>query len=226
MFGVSDFILFMVFSVMETCAMLFLMFRLFKIDLMLKEMLFASAIMAFVSYTLRAVYDLPSLDVPLQLTLMLAFVWMLFRIHLFYATIMTGVTYQAYFLLQTTYYFLLKIMGTFDTSFPVITNVSTYFLQILSAGSVYAAACWILKKRKGFDFVPDKPKGRLQLRGRDKLLLALSIPSFATVSFTVFLVERLHGFFFIVDGFCAAILFGYLYMAYKRDRSENEYISL
>jgi hypothetical protein len=210
----------MVFSVLETCAMFYLMFRMFKIDLMFKEMLFASIIMAFVSYTLRAVYEIPVLDVPLQLILMLAFVWMLFRVHLFYATIMTGMVYQAYFLIQTVFYYLLNILGEFNNSLPVVTNISTYLLQFISVISACLIGLFVSRKRKGFDFVPDKPKGRLFLKKKDWVLLALSIPSFSVVSFTIFLVEQFNEIFFVVDGFYAVILYSYLFMSYKRDRSD------
>lgn len=221
-----DFILFMLFSVIETCAMFFLMFRIFKIDLMPKEMVFASLIMAFVSYTLRAVYEIPSLDVPIQLALMLAFVWMLFRIHIFYTTIMIGMTYQAYFLIQTGYYYLFKFLGGFDTLLPIISSNITYFMQIISAATAFTIGIYVLKKRKGFDFVPDKPRGRLYLQRRDKILLALSIPSFSVVSFTFFLIERLHEVFFLIQAVCAVVLYGYLYMSYMRDRSEDDDTSL
>lgn len=42
-----DFILFMIFSILETYAMFFLAFKIFKIDLYHKEMVFASFIMGF-----------------------------------------------------------------------------------------------------------------------------------------------------------------------------------
>jgi hypothetical protein len=223
-FGLFDFILFMVFSVMETCAMLYLMFRMFKIDLMPKEMVFASVIMAFVSYTLRAVYELPGFDVPVQLVLTLAFVWMLFRIHVFYATIMTGMVYQAYFLLQTIFYLLLKSVGIFDSPLPVVTNGGTFMLQILSAGSAVTAGMIIVRKRKGFDFVPDKPKGRIHLKRRDSILSALTLPSFTIVILTIYLTETMR-VYVIINFIYAVILYGYIYLAYKRDRSDNDSIS-
>ncbi|QQZ60832.1 hypothetical protein JI735_31030 [Paenibacillus sonchi] len=50
-----EFVLFMVFSVLETYAMFYLAFKVFKIDIYFKEILFASLLMGFISYVLR--YD-------------------------------------------------------------------------------------------------------------------------------------------------------------------------
>lgn len=101
-----DIVLYMGFSILEVCAMFYMIFRIFKIDIMVKEFIFASTIMAFISYVLRAEYQLPYVDVMIQASLMLSFMWMLFRIHIFYATILTGMAYQIYMLIQTMYYFL------------------------------------------------------------------------------------------------------------------------
>ena len=66
-----DIVLYMGFSILEVCAMFYMIFRIFKIDIMVKEFIFASTIMAFISYVLRAEYQLPYVDVMIQASLML-----------------------------------------------------------------------------------------------------------------------------------------------------------
>lgn len=207
---------------METVAVFYLMFRLFKIDLMLKEMLFASVIMGFVSYTLRAVYHFPNLDVPLQLILTLAFVWMLFRIHLFYATIMTGMTFQAYFLIQSVYYYLMKYLQVFSSGLPVVTGFSTFALQIVSVLSAVAVGWWISRSRKGFDFVPDNPRGKIRYKKRDKILFILILPSYVSLAAVIYLTEILEEFYFVITLLYGIMLYGYIHFSYKRDRQYDD----
>lgn len=78
-----DFVLYMVFSILETTAMFYLAFKVFKIDVYPKEILFAGALMAFVSYVLRNDYGLILTDVAIQYLLTFCFLWLLFRIHIF-----------------------------------------------------------------------------------------------------------------------------------------------
>lgn len=78
-----DFVLYMVFSVLESSALFYLAFKIFKLDIYPKEIVFAGLIMAFISYTLRNNYGLSKIDVFLQYTLTFLFIWLLFRIHIF-----------------------------------------------------------------------------------------------------------------------------------------------
>lgn len=78
-----DFVLYMVFSILETSAMFYLAFKVFKIDVYPVEMIFASTIMAFVSFVLRNDYEMVLTDVLFQYLLTFCFMWLLFRIHIF-----------------------------------------------------------------------------------------------------------------------------------------------
>jgi hypothetical protein len=222
-----DLTLYMIFSILETSAMFYLMFKVFKIDLFPGQILFASAIMAFTSYTLRTFYEQPVIDIFVQNLLMLCFVWMLFRIHIFYAVIITGMTYHTYSIIQFSYYSLLDKMGFFNSSIPYILNTSTFALQSISALTAILIGWLVYNKRKGFDFIPDKPSGRIRLNPRDKVLFAISLPSSFiftfTVYFTVFLQKPIYMVIIFIYVF---ILFAYLYFSYKKDRREDEHFSV
>ncbi len=211
-----DFVLYMAFSVLETYALFFLAFKAFKIDLYSIEMVFASLIMGFISYVLRIDYGLIEMDVCLQFILIFCFMWLLFRIHYFYAAIMTGMTYQAYSLIQTLYYFLLNQSTLF----------SVYLLQILTATTAILIGMYISKRRQGFDFVPDKPAGKINISTRDQILFALNLPSFIIVLSTMYFSNHLMQFYFIIPLAYALVLYGYLYLSYKKDRSDHGNIGL
>lgn len=215
-----DIVLYMGFSILEVCAMFYMIFRIFKIDIMVKEFIFASAIMAFISYVLRAEYQLPYVDVMIQASLMLSFMWMLFRIHIFYATILTGMAYQIYMLIQTIYYFLLVLLAGLNEGVPLISDISTYLMQTLSAFTAFLIGGYIHRKRLGFIFVPDKPRGKLQLRRRDIILFALNLPALGILSVALYFVTHYSTFFYVFPIGYAIILSAYLYISYKKDMED------
>lgn len=217
-----DFIYFMIFSMLETCAMFYLMFKLFKIDLLPKEMLLSAVVMSFTSHTLRTMYGFLYLDVIVQFGLMLCFVWMLFRIHIFYAGIMTGMAYQAYALIQTSSYFLFAQLERFSIPFPNVSSISLYILQAFSAGTAFLIGWWVSEKRKGFDFVPDKPSVRIRMKKRDVVLLALNLPSFLVIVLTMYLIENVQRIYYGIPFVYAAVLALYLHLSYKKDRNQDE----
>lgn len=220
-----EFLLYVVFSTLETYAMFYLALRTFKIDIFNKEIIFSSLIMAFFSFVLRDEYNLIELDVLLQFVLLTCFLWLLLRIHLFYATIITGITYQAYSFIQTMCFFIMEQLGVFSLKSPYSINIMTFVLQIISALAAISAAIYIGKKRLGFDFVPDKQEGKVQIHTRDKILFALNIPSVAIVMSTMYFIQNLSRFFILVPVTYALILYTYLHLSYQKDRSSYEHFS-
>lgn len=221
-----DLWLYIGFSMLENYAMFYLIFKLFKIDLFPKEMIFASLIMSFISYVLRTVYELPQVDVVVQVLLMFSFIWLLFKIHVFYAAILTGMTYQAYMLIQGLYYFIMDNAGVFESEIPYILGTSTFVLQTLSAATAIGIGYYVAMKRKGFDFVPDKPHGKITVKGWEKVLLILNIPSVVIVLLTMYFATTFSAFFFIIPIVNATFVYGYLYFSYKKDRGEDEHFSV
>ncbi|MFF2909934.1 hypothetical protein [Paenibacillus sp. NPDC057934] len=215
-----DFVLFMFFSVIESFSMFLLSFRLFKIDLYIVEMLFASIIMAFISYVLRHDYSFPIIDIATQYFLTFCFFWMLFRIQVFYAVIITGIAYQSYMLIQSLLFLFMNQLGIYSLPFKEFSSIS-YLLQFLSSLITVIIGAMIANKRKGFDFIPDKPNGRIDITFKEKILFALSLPSILVVMSTLFFASHLTRFFIVIPTAYALILYGYLYLSYKKDRGES-----
>jgi len=214
-----DFFLFMFFSVLETSSLFYLAFKIFKIDLYAKEIVFASLIMGFISYVIRFDYGLTGLDVFIQYILIFCFLWLLFRIHIFYAVIMTGTAYQAYMVIQTFLYLLGKSMGLYSLSFPFVT-LAMYGLQLLTVVIISSIAYYIGRKRKGFDFIPDKTDAPIYAGRQEKILFALAFPSIIVVFLMVYILEHANHFFFLIPLCYALLLFGYLYLSNKKDRGD------
>ncbi|MEK3716224.1 hypothetical protein [Paenibacillus sp. FSL R7-0333] len=219
-----DFVLYMVFSILETSAMFYLAFKVFKIDVYPVEMIFASTIMAFVSFVLRNDYEMVLTDVLFQYLLTFCFMWLLFRIHIFYAVSMTGLTYLAYMFIQSSCYFIMKIIGLYIPSIPYAT-IGIYIIQFISALSAIFIGVYIGKKKKGFDFVPDKQNIKVKIETREIKIFILSAPSLIFVVLMVDLAQKYWQYFFLMPMIYAVLLYAYLYLAYKKDRMHNEFIS-
>lgn len=212
-----DFSIYMFFSVLETFAMFLLAFRVFKIDLYITEMIFASLIMGFVSFVLRHNYGMALTDAVIQYLLTFCFLWLLFRVHIFYAVIMTGLTYLSYTLLQSICYMVMNFTGFYYLSFPYPT-MGVNILQVVSASLTILIAHYLNLHRKGFDFVPDKPNERVKIQPHEFIIFALSLPSVLMGIVMIQLSKQYSDFFFLIPLSYASLLYGYLYFSYKKDR--------
>lgn len=219
-----DFVLYMVFSILETSAMFYLAFKVFKIDIYPVEIIFASTLMAFLSYVLRHDYKMVLTDVAVQYLLTFCFLWLLFKIHVFYAAIMTGLAYLAYMLVQSTCYFLLKISGVYYIDIPFVPD-NVYLLQLISAALTIIIAYSVGKQRKGFDFVPDKQNYKVNIAFREIKLFILSAPALLIVIVMLILAQKYSQYFFLIPVIYAVLLYAYLYLSYKKDRTQDEFIS-
>ncbi|MCE3202093.1 hypothetical protein [Paenibacillus sonchi] len=215
-----EFVLFMVFSVLESSALFYLGFKIFKIDLYPKEILFAGVIMAFFSHYIRVNNGFAALDVLTQYLLVFCFLWLLFRIHVFYSAIMTAMTYLSYMLFQSTIYLLMISIHIFSLQLHGI-SIGVYFMQLISAVSIFVVGYHIGKKRKGFDFIPDKPDEKIVIGKHEVILFLLSFPSIVLVFLMIYFFESYPKFFIVVPLFYLVLLFGYINFSFKKNRGEE-----
>jgi len=217
--GMWDFLFFMGFSILETSAIYYLIFRIFKIDIMVPEMLFSGLLMAFISYELRVVHQLVQVDLIVQVNLAFLFMWLLFRIHVFYAVILTGLSYLAYFMIQAIWYIIMDSLGLFYRILDFPMELSTYLLQTISATCAFLIGWTIYAKRRGFDYIPDKPRGFVTITGKDKILLALTVVSVISILvITINLGNDKGSTFYVVPIIAIPIVYTYLLVSYRRDR--------
>jgi hypothetical protein len=183
-------------------------------------MVFASFIMGFFSYSIRIYHGMFPLDIFSQYALMFCFMWMLFRIHPFYASILTGMTFQAYSVIQASIVYLLNsvISMPLNTMDPITKNIMT--MQILSALAATLIGIYVGHKRIGFDFVPDRPDVKVKPTTSEKILFALNLPTVILVTLFTYFIES--NFFYLIPIFYGILLWGYLYFSYKKDRNNYE----
>lgn len=215
-----EFVLFILFSVLESTALFYLAFKIFKIDLYPKEMVFAGLIMAFFSYVIRVNNGFAGLDVFTQYLFVFFFLWLLFRIHVFYAAIMTGMSYQLYMLIQSVLFLLMNTMGVLGFEVQSV-SVGLYLMQTLSALTAFSIGHYIGRRRKGFDFVPDKPEEKIVIGNHEKILFALSLPSILIVFLMIYVSENSSQFFILIPFSYALLLFGYLNFSIKKNRGDE-----
>ncbi|MNP48000.1 hypothetical protein D3C76_1420900 [compost metagenome] len=129
--------------------------------------------------------------------------------------------YQAYTFVQIVFIILFQKIGFFSTHTFYGIDVSAYFMQLLTAATIISIGNYISKRRKGFDFVPDKPNGLIKVSKREKLLFILNLPTAAILISIMYLFNS--RYFLAVPLIYAFLLSCYIYLSYAKDRSEDEY---
>lgn len=216
-----DFLLFMLFSVFETIALYYLTFALFRFELNPILIVFASMIASYISFTMREVYHLASLDVLLQLFLMFAFIWLLFRVHAFYAGVMAIMGFVAYVGLQILLYYLFGEFGLFS-GVPGPSGLNIYILQIVT-GSFAVLIGWLLYYKKlGFSFIPDGYWRNFKWKRANRLLFLLYIPAIIPLALLYFLLQMQSDHVVLaIPIFLGFVLMALLYWAYRKDFSND-----
>lgn len=73
--------------------------------------------------------------------------------------------------------------------------------------------------------MPDKQNVKVKIEQREIKILILSAPSLIFVILLVILTEKYSQYFFLMPMIYAVLLYAYLYLSYKKDRTHNEFIS-
>lgn len=133
---------------------------------------------------------------------------------------MTAIAYQSYLLIQSLLYLIIDYTGIYGLNYPTIST-GIYILQILTATTTIIIANYVGKRRKGFDFIPDKPDEKITIGKREKIMFILTIPSIIFAMLMLFFAEHLFRFFFIIPLIYALLLFGYLYQSDKKNRGDD-----
>lgn len=173
---------FLLFSSLEWFALFVLTFAMFKFPYRgyWGQLILCSVLLSFISYVLFDALNMRPIAPIIQLPLVILCTWQIFRVHLFYAAIMTTFSYNCYAFLQSLY---IVIMKGFGLSFEeVVSTPYSYILQPLTIGSTVLLGWIIYKRRVGFTFVPDFEHIRVKLRGINLWLLLLVVLGNANVA--------------------------------------------
>lgn len=216
-----DIIQFLSFSVIEWLALIILTFAMFKFPLKgyWGQILLTSAVMAFFSYFVFQIID-RHFATFLQPPILFLFFWQMFRIHIFYAGLMTVYGYLGYSFIQYSLFMLMLICGIPLEQF--LPNAFTVKLaQAITAVVSVIISRFLLKARLGFSFVPDFEYAPFALKGINLKLFMLTILGYACLSFTSFVsFSSLHVTFMFMLFVCVVLVM-LLYYALRKELSDD-----
>jgi hypothetical protein len=207
---------YLLFSTIQFASALCLTLALFRIQLKgnVPHVVLTSLILSQSSYIIREVANIPSLTAIIQSLVMIVLIWLMFRIHILYASIMVAISY-----------FLLSIMEIIFVQIVVRTQVITMdelinnrsislLYQIISSLLIFFICFVLFRKRIGFSFVPDNEKDRFVMRGLNLYLLL-------GVILVMFLLSVIYSLGFINPilsiGISILLLVMLLYLAVRKD---------
>jgi hypothetical protein len=136
-----------------------------------------------------------------QYLLFFLLVWMLFRIQVFYALIISFVAFFGYGLVQV-----MIVMGGTALHWLSLGHIADKYVIEVATASIYTLIAWTIKKKRiGFNFVPTSMHARVKY---SKLNIAfLVVIMLAMMALTIVLFTTL-GFSSYIDGIYFAVLFG------------------
>lgn len=219
-----DFVIFTFFSSFEYLAIIYFGFVLFRITLRQYtfHMLFIACVLSYVSYTLRfAGFDFVA---PItQMIVLFLFIWLMFRIQVFYASVIAITGYLVFMLVQGVFIIALVSLGmvTFEQLQPnTVIGVS---IQIGTVALMMLLARLIEHLNWGFDFVPHSEFAQVKLKNENRVLLIVILLSFLSFGATysiLFYKDAFVGFPYLVTVNLIVIVL-LIYFARKRDKSED-----
>jgi hypothetical protein len=169
----KSFFLFAFFSSFEYVAIFILSFTLFRFydflynSASIARIIFVSLALSYISYTMRVTYEMGGLSVAVQMVVYIAFVWLLFRVQVFYAAIMAVTGVMIYSALQFSLTALLEIIG-FIADKDIMQQYGP-IIQICTA-VITVVLCRAAQKRNiGFSFISDSPYSKVDLN-RDNVV--------------------------------------------------------
>lgn len=177
--------------------------------------LIAAVLMAETSYILRLVFHYDSITPVFMLFWFLIFVWRVFRIHPFFALLMTVTGYLSYLFVQSALLYALQIFFTLEQiSSPLI---HAKFFQIGSSTITLGVAYWLLRRRIGFSFVPDRMDEKIEMKGLNVWLLIVCIISCFFISGVAYTFVNINFLFRMLLSVFMFIVIILLNIAYRKE---------
>ncbi|XEC93908.1 hypothetical protein AB6A23_21545 [Paenibacillus tarimensis] len=214
-------ILFLLFSSVEWLGLVLLTFAMFKFPFKgyWGQIILTAVIMALLSHFVFEVLELRVVATLLQPPIIFLFLWQMFRIHIFYAGLMTVYGYMGYVFIQ---YSILLLMLSFGVQLEnLIPNTfPTYVLQFASIFTVLLVV-WLFRKfRIGYSFVPDSEHVSVTMNGVNLWLLLLTIAGYGFMALTNFVTfsKGIPTLFIMIAFIVLGVL---LYYALRKEYSDD-----
>lgn len=216
-----SFPLYVLLSSLECAVVLVLIFTLFRIHMggYAVQIGFTSFMLSTLSYSLRG-GELESFAPLFNIIVMMFFIWLLFHVHIYYASIITVVGYVIYAILQMLIYLIVNSIGLVDSDELQQSTLEGYWVPVLTM-IVTLIICFCLRKFDWtFDWIPDGNRVNLE---KEKSILSIAlliiIVAFMEIAFSLIFSDQSFAFF-VIYGILVLVFIYLLYLSYKRNWSE------
>lgn len=221
-----DFMLYLVFGMLETYAIFALVFVSFWLPYKeyLKEITVMAVFVSLLSYFLRNTLGLDmAVDVGASFVMMILFLRYLIRIRLFRSAIIS-LTYFAYAIINSLTFMALSSSGLVNGD-AVINNAaspSAYVVQVVSAAIAVIVAFLVHRTKIGYSFIIRPPHDffvKSTISKSEIQIIAIVGTAFIVFIAAIGLITKEHTF--IGLPFVALLFLTLLYLAYRRDMNHD-----
>lgn len=214
----SDVVFFLLFSpVMEFLALSLFTFSLFRFPLrgFIPHLIFLCLLLSYVAYTLREL-GWTSYAPSIQMILFIVGIWLLFRVHSFYAVIMGVTGYHGYIVIQVPILLAMEAAGWANLSQGEGLEW-VQFATVLAAGLI----TWLLRRYQiGFTFIPASDTRRVRFHKYNLIMLAVALLDIVLEGVFILLYKtKVNGLAFLLSTVQFLIMLFFLNYAMKKERN-------
>jgi hypothetical protein len=215
-----NFLFFNLVSTIENIAAIILLLSIFKYRVLdyFPQTILSGLILSLISHTMRFEFNDSNWVPFVSIITLFLFIWIAFRVALFYALIISVVGYVAYSLIQAILVFILHSLGylSLETAQQPYA-LQAYIMQLITSIVAFSISYLLTRKNYGFNWVPYSSTAKFKLTRDNVILIIVTIISVIVVGlvFYLFLSGYLHVFaIFVLFFIVLALLF---YLARKQE---------
>lgn len=182
-------------GIFDALAMLLIILKMFMLPVneYRKKIAIFVIVIALISFLMRVVFDVATLDLPIQYLLFVIFLRVFMKIKLHLAAFIAGAGICAYAALQVCLYYIFDWLNFVDIGvLKEHSGLYLYILQITAIISAYILTYILFKLGRGFTFILVPPHDFFTrenyFSNRNLTMISLSIISVSIISITILLL--------------------------------------
>lgn len=193
-----EMLIFLVMSSIEFCAMITLMFAIFRFSFSgyWIHTAFICVLLSYISFTMREM-SFGEYAPVIQMIFFVLCIHLLYRVHWFYALIMGVVGYLSYLAIQMLVFTLLSLLQVVKWVNMDYYNTNGSMVAIGSIFISFISSIYLRKKGYGYTFVPTSEYIRLSFRGINLTILIYSLISIVVLCLAFLFLEDMIVFFLL-----------------------------
>ncbi|MEK4108593.1 MULTISPECIES: hypothetical protein [Paenibacillus] len=215
--------IYLLLGVFDASAVIILALKLYRLPFReyIKDIALMSLGVSLFSYLMRIVIGIPTLDLPIQVIFFILFFRYRLKIKLFYSSLITSASLNAYIIVQLFILYGFIFAGTLEYNVVFQTrDLQIQLIQILSIIVSYLAAFLFHLFGWGFSFII-RPPHQFSIKedyfsGENKALLLTTLSTLVGVSLALVITFNFYAFF-LIPSFLIVYSISY-YFSQKRDQ--------